>query len=139
MKLEGKRLGERARVINGSPSLYGVIKTEMDEIELRKSQELDALQIMETKRSREVERGRSELMASPWEDRITPESTTLPVCTRTPRMIITGMLVARVFIIPIAKYQVSASTRTRDEIRLVLGKYLDRGFTLRELDYQPLD
>jgi hypothetical protein len=107
-------LGQRAQILpKRSIPLEGVVKDEIAEINGRKRQEEEAVEEMEKKRAGEKEIGRGEIIESemvkksaygkelgreeiiygrmeqPNKETI-HESGNLPVCTRTPRMLITG-------------------------------------------------
>lgn len=71
-----------------------MFKAELAEIDKRKEQESGAVQNMEEKRAQEIERGRREIILERPSAEIIHESGALPVCTNTPRMLITGKTVA---------------------------------------------
>lgn len=91
-------------------SVQKVLNAEVEELEKRERQENKAVEEMERKRAEEIERGRAEIMQE-FEEKtiggreITRElkeeafrgPNTLPVCTRTPRMLITGKIVYQKF------------------------------------------
>ena len=94
MRLSPGELGQRAQILpKQSIPLEGVVKDEIAEINSRKRQEEEAVEEMEKKRADEKELGREEIiygrMEQPNKETI-HESGNLPVCTRTPRMLITG-------------------------------------------------
>jgi hypothetical protein len=93
-QLEPKKISQRAEILPGSLPLKVVFEAELAEIDERKGQEYEAVQIMEEKRAEEIERGRREIILEQSSREITQESEGLPVCTRTPRMLITGKTVA---------------------------------------------
>jgi hypothetical protein len=91
--LASAELGQRAQIFKRSIPLKNVFETEIAEIDKRKRQEYEAVAEMEKKRTREKERGRTEIMERPNQETI-HELQALPVCTRNPRMLITGEIVA---------------------------------------------
>ncbi|CZR52131.1 uncharacterized protein PAC_02008 [Phialocephala subalpina] len=122
-QLAPDELSKRAKISPESLSLKDVFKAEIAEIDKRKTQENEAVRKMEEKRAKEIERGREEVVLERPVGEIIHEPGALPVCTSTPRMLIT----------------VSASTKIRDELRSILRTSLDKDITLKELDYQPSD
>lgn len=111
---------------------------------------------MEEKRAEEISTGRIEITSGKMErpdkqinsgsgkkfnhasiEENTPESETLPVCTRTPRMLITGKSHYMKHLQFILMIEVSASAQMRDELRLALQTSLNKDISLVELDYQP--
>ncbi|KAH6667734.1 hypothetical protein B0J14DRAFT_675578 [Halenospora varia] len=122
-QLAPNELSKRAKISPESLSLKDVFKAEIAEIDKRKTQEIEAVQKMEEKRAREIERGREEVFLERPSREIIHESGALPVYTNTPRMLIT----------------VSASIKIRDELRSILRTSLNKEITLTELDYQPSD
>jgi hypothetical protein len=92
MRLSPGELGQRAQILNKqSIPLKGVLKEEIAEIDSRKRQEEEAVKQMEKKRADEKEIGREEIIYGRMEQpNKETESVNLPVCTRTPRMLITG-------------------------------------------------
>jgi len=70
-----------------------VFKAEIAEIDKRKMQENEAVRNMEEKRAEEIERGRREVILERSSREIIHEPGALPVCTSTPRMLITGKTV----------------------------------------------
>jgi hypothetical protein len=91
--LASTELGQRAQIFKRSIPLKDVFETEIAEIDKRKRQENEAVAEMETKRIRKKERGRTEIMGRPNQETI-HKLQALPVCTRTPRMLITGEIIA---------------------------------------------
>ena len=87
-------LGKRAQIFGYPISLEVVLKDEIAEIDQRKRQENISVEEMERKRADEKERGRREIITKRPNIGTILESETLPVCTRTPRMLITGKIVA---------------------------------------------
>jgi len=71
-----------------------VFKAEIAEIDKRKMQENEAVRNMEEKRAEEIERGRREVILERSSGEVIHEPGALPVCTSTPRMLITGKTVA---------------------------------------------
>ncbi len=71
-----------------------MFEAEIAEIEKRKAQENAAVQKMEEKRAEEIERGRREVFLERSSGEIIHEPGGLPVCTSTPRMLITGRTIA---------------------------------------------
>jgi hypothetical protein len=71
-----------------------VFKVEIAEIDKRKTQENEAVRKMEEKRAEQIERGRREVILERSSGAITHEPGALPVCTSTPRMLITGKTIA---------------------------------------------
>ncbi len=71
-----------------------MFKAETTEIDKRKMQENEAVRNMEEKRAQEIERGRREVILERSSGEVIHESGALPVCTSTPRMLITGKIVA---------------------------------------------
>ena len=86
-------LGQRAQIINTPLYLKEVLSTEINGIEKRKREENEAVEEMERQRAEEIERGREEVIHGTTSKEITPKVTTLPVCTGTPKMLITGTLI----------------------------------------------
>jgi hypothetical protein len=77
--------------LDESIPLKVIFKDEVAEIDSRKRQEEEAVKEMEKKRAGEKEIGREEIIYGRIEQATKEnESVNLPVCTRTPRMIITG-------------------------------------------------
>ncbi|KAH7363947.1 hypothetical protein BKA65DRAFT_571993 [Rhexocercosporidium sp. MPI-PUGE-AT-0058] len=116
-------LSKRAKILPGPLPLSEVFEAEIAEIEKRKMQETEAVRKMEAKRAEQIEKGRKEVFMGRSSGEISYESGALPVCTSTPRMLIT----------------VSASQKIRDELRSILWNSLKKDITLNELDYQPSD
>lgn len=108
-RLKPKRLGQRAEIINQSLPLRNVFEAEIDEIGKRRREEDLAIQMVEKKRAEEIEIGRELIFlerdgvskdgvskGSVYKMPKNPASDfqTLPVCTRSPRMLVTGKTVA---------------------------------------------
>ena len=93
MQLSPGELGQRAQILKPPIPLKSVFKDEIAGFDNRERQEKEAVEEMEKKRAEEKEIGREEIiygrMEQPNKETI-HESGNLPVCTRTPRMLITG-------------------------------------------------
>jgi hypothetical protein len=95
VQLSPGELGQRAQIFPGSIPLGGVFEDEITEFDNRERLEKEAVERIEKKRAEEKATGRSEIggiMEQPNEETI-HELGDLPVCTRTPRMFITGKIV----------------------------------------------
>ena len=103
VQLASDELRQRAKILRPPISVEEVINDEVVELERREGQENKAVKEMEQKRAEEKERGRTEIRQEFEEKRtgrrevmrelkeeIFHGQNTLPVCTRTPRMLITG-------------------------------------------------
>lgn len=86
-------LGQRTQIFKRSIPLKDVFETEIAEIDKRKRQENEAVAEMETKRTKEKERGRTEIMGRLNQETI-HKLQALSVYTRIPRMLITGEIIA---------------------------------------------
>jgi hypothetical protein len=89
MLLEPGLLGNRAQILNQTTPVREVFELEAGELDRANIEETEAIAAMEKKRADEIERGRREIMSDPIKE-IFQESDTLPVCTRTHRLLITG-------------------------------------------------
>ncbi len=93
MQLSPGELGQRAQILPRSIPLRDVFEDEIKEIDKRERQEKEAVGEMEKKRAEEKAIGRREIISGRVEQLTIEtilESGSLPVCTRTPRMLITG-------------------------------------------------
>ena len=90
MRLASDELSQRAQILQESISVEGVFEAEVAEIDKRKTQENIAEEAMEKKRAEEKEKGRSEIITGQLNEKNTQDSEAFPICTRTPRMLITG-------------------------------------------------
>ena len=66
-----------------------MFEVEAAELDRAGREETEAVAVMEQKRADEIERGRKEIMHDPIKEAI-QESEALPVCTRTPRLLVIG-------------------------------------------------
>lgn len=93
MRLSPGEIGKRAQILGKSIPLRGVFDDEIAEIDDRKRQEEEAVEEMEKKRAEEKSIGRKEIISGKMEQpnkEAIYELGNLPVCTKTPRMLITG-------------------------------------------------
>jgi hypothetical protein len=91
--LDPAELGQQAQSFDYPIPLKDILEVEIAEIDKRKIEENKAIEEMEKKRAEEKERGRREIIERVNVETI-HESGTLPVYTRTPRMLITGKIIA---------------------------------------------
>ncbi|OBT48426.1 hypothetical protein VE00_01425 [Pseudogymnoascus sp. WSF 3629] len=145
-QLDLNKLSQRAMVYDTPIPLEGAFDAEIALMDARKMGENEAAQRAVEKRAQEIGRGREEIIeeiikkragkVGRWQGNITngaqdvqqpdekiDELEILPLCTKSPRMLIT----------------VSASTKIQDELRSILHTSLSKDITLTELDYQPSD
>jgi hypothetical protein len=93
VQLSLRDLGKRAQILKPPISLKDVFKDEIVEFDDRESQEKEAVKEMEKQRAEEKAIGRREIITGRMEE---PNKETihelgdLPMCTRAPRMLITG-------------------------------------------------
>jgi hypothetical protein len=94
VQLSPGELGQRAQILKPPISLKDVFKGEIVEIDNRERREKEAVEEMEKKRAKEKERGRIEIIIERPNKETIHDLVTLPMCTRTPRMLIIGKIVA---------------------------------------------
>ena len=83
-------LGQRAEILPKSISVTDIFEAEIDEIDKRSTQENVAGEAMGKKRADEIEKGRREIISGHLSEKNTQDLGTLPIYTRTPRILITG-------------------------------------------------
>ncbi len=92
MRLSPGELGQRAQIFPESIPLRNVFENEIREFDNRERLEKEAVERIEKKRAEEKAIGRREIsgtMEQPNNETV-HELGDLPVCTRTPRMLVTG-------------------------------------------------